>query len=815
MHHRVVVLVSAVLVSFAGFVAAAHQPASPPPAPPAEQTAATWTEEDVSARIDGIRDRIETVIETQHGVAFGIGVVAGDVQYATGVGARVLDGPAADGDTLFAIGSITKTLTAAGVAHLVDRGDVAWDSRVADVFPKLRFKDPEATENATVGTLLSHSSGVRRTDMQWYLGTPTRQEIYDAFARSEPKNDFGAGFNYQNICFVAAGEMSAAIAGADTWEEYIDNVFLTPLAMNRANFTVAEHQADANHARGYRWDPVTDSHAEVTMFDIPNAAPAGALNASANEMTRWISLFLNDGVHDGTTIVSKESIDAMWTRRNAMSPVFGYGYGWILQPRGESRTVGHDGAIDGFHSSMLMMPDEDIGVIVLANSNAGAGASTVASMVLDALLADASDDQTLAEVDPNIALYAGTYEAPMFGKAIAVTLQNGDLFIEIPGQGVFQLSKPHDDGRRHLLVNPQLEWEFRFDDEDTLTHLVLHQQGLKFEYPRTGVAITPPVPIAELAPYLGVYDAGAFKLTVLVQNQRLAIDVPTETTYELLAPEAGFGVDNDNDVWTFAPTDRLTVRFVHDDEDPGDISSLELRGGARPVVATRVETSDEPLPAVADVMKQVHDAIGAGDWDWSRGMKVVGAVEVPQQGLTGTITTVMRGLSESRVSIDFGVYGSIETGQDGDTGWTKFARSPDVIQSDKTQLETSVVSNPLSLAGDWESVFESVVIHSVTAGTDEVPSRIRVDVTMPQGTTASYWIDRRSGFPMKSSVTGAFGGPDSVLTMETEWTEWAAGIPIPGLVTIADHPGFGPISMRYDPPQPVDLGDKAFAPPSQ
>ncbi len=169
----------------------------------------------------------------------GLAVVRdGEVVLARGYGVRAKGkADAVDADTVFAIGSSSKAFTAACIGLLVDQKKVGWDDPVTKHLPGFQLHDAYATRDLTVRDLLTHRSGLARADQLWYGSGFDRAEILERFRYVEPSWGFRARFGYQNIMFLAAGELYAAVAG-ESWDDCVAKRFFAPLRMARSTTSV-------------------------------------------------------------------------------------------------------------------------------------------------------------------------------------------------------------------------------------------------------------------------------------------------------------------------------------------------------------------------------------------------------------------------------------------------------------------------------------------------------------------------------------------------------------------------------------------------
>lgn len=388
---------------------------------------------------------------------------------AKGYGVRKLGDPTpVDEKTLFAIGSSSKAFTAAGVAMLVDEKKLNWDDHATDRLPGFQLFDPYVTGEIRIRDLLCHRSGLDRGDFVW-LGTPySRDEILHRVRYLKPSWGFRTHFGYQNIMFLAAGQILARASG-ESWDDFIKDRIFKPLGMTSSNTSVRDlsGQSDVASPHGVR-----DGHLiPIPYRNIDNIAPAGSINSNAVDMAQWVRLQLGDGVFNGQRLISKASVDEMHKSQmliglempwNLMFPdanFLSYGFGWFIHDYRGSVVIEHGGDIDGMAALVSFMPKEKIGVVVLTNREGSELREAMMRKVFDEFLGDSGHDwsaellasfkkfeqrgdaaEAKLEADrvkgtsPTLSLekYAGTYHDDFMGEA-TISVEDGKLVLKAPG----------------------------------------------------------------------------------------------------------------------------------------------------------------------------------------------------------------------------------------------------------------------------------------------------------------------------------------------------------------------------------------------
>jgi CubicO group peptidase (beta-lactamase class C family) len=276
--------------------------------------------------------------------------------------------------TLFAIGSCTKAFTTTALGMLVEEGKLDWDKPVREYLPTFKLHDPVATEQMTARDLVVHRSGLPRHDLMWYNSHRTRQELFDRLRYLEPSKGFREVWQYQNLMYMVAGYLLEQISG-QSWEDFIRERIFTPLEMTGSNFSVHASQQSDDFAMPYH--KVKDEVEETDFFsDFEAIAPAGAINSNVEEMSKWMLLQLHRGKYRDRQIISEAQIAQLHTpqmmvleqpRKYAELSYVSYAHGWMVTSYRGHLMVQHSGGIDGFSALTTLLPDDNIGIVVLTN----------------------------------------------------------------------------------------------------------------------------------------------------------------------------------------------------------------------------------------------------------------------------------------------------------------------------------------------------------------------------------------------------------------------------------------------------------------
>lgn len=383
-------------------------------------------------------------------------------------------------DTLFATGSTGKAFTVAALAILVDRGLIDWDDKVIDHLPDFRMWDPWVTREMTVRDLLVHRSGLGlgAGDLLFVPNSDrSRAETVRALRFIKPATSFRSGYAYDNLLYIVAGELIESVTGR-TWEDFVLKEVLAPLGMSRATVTDDDRFKDGDRAqpharlggsiRGTGHQQTLDEGGDTSQ----NAAPAGGLAISARDMSKWLKVQLARGQLPGSDrrLYSDAAAAQMWApvilqpiaprppELSATKPLFyTYALGWDVQDYRGTRIVWHGGAVAGFLTAVVLIPEKNVGFSIAINSEDGelvrglmyelldhyldlpqdkwpeklhAFKMRQISELLKSLPAPAQPEARIAR-SVNLERYAGSFEDAWYGR-ISVTMKNGSLFIDFP-----------------------------------------------------------------------------------------------------------------------------------------------------------------------------------------------------------------------------------------------------------------------------------------------------------------------------------------------------------------------------------------------
>ena len=333
----------------------------------------------VEARLRGFDAYMAQVMKDWDAPGIGVGIVVKDrLVFARGYGFRDYGEKLPyTPTTTQPIASNTKLFTAVAVGMLVEEGKLRWDEPIKRFVPTIRFYNDDLDRSVTIRDMLAHRTGVTRHDFIWYKSTFTRRELWDRLRYLEPAAPVRTTFLYNNLMFTAAGQVIEELSG-QTWEQFVQRRIFDPLGMSRSTLTIEDNLKGPEPGV-----PYSERRDSAVLYRQPYytaevaIAPAGAINSSVQDLSRWVMALLNGGKVDGKQVIPeavlRETMAPSLAMPNSALEARGWGenlnqyYGmgrWVSSYRGHLLAL-HGGDLPGFHSQISIMPNDSIGVIVL------------------------------------------------------------------------------------------------------------------------------------------------------------------------------------------------------------------------------------------------------------------------------------------------------------------------------------------------------------------------------------------------------------------------------------------------------------------
>ena len=333
----------------------------------------------------------------------GVSIVQnGKVLLSKGYGVKTLGTTdPVDENTLFLIASNSKAFTATALAILVQEKKIKWEDKVIDHLPWFRMSDDYVTSHITIRDLLVHHSGLPAyagDAMLFPPSTYTRREILDKLADIPLVRDFRTTYAYDNILYLAAGELIATVSGM-SWEDFIKTRIFDIVGMKESvsKFSTLKEKKNvsASHARSNGVVKVVDNFMDRNIGDAGN--PAGGIVSTAGDMANWLITQLDSGLTPSKVrLFNPSTTTELWNivrpmplskAPEALKPLqsdfWGYSLGFRSYNYKQYKIVGHGGALRGFVSQIAMVPDLNLGITVLTNQSSSGAYWSIIYHILD------------------------------------------------------------------------------------------------------------------------------------------------------------------------------------------------------------------------------------------------------------------------------------------------------------------------------------------------------------------------------------------------------------------------------------------------
>lgn len=326
----------------------------------------------------------------------------GKIIYKKGFGVRSIETKEPVNEfTNFQIASNSKAFTTAALSILEEEGKLKWDDKVKNYIPEFKMYNDYVTENFNIQDLLTHRSGLGlgAGDLMFFPdGTNfTIKDIATSFQYFKPASAFRTKFDYDNLLYLVAGEIITRTSGM-SYEDFIQKRILEPLQMNNsyASLTLMKDKSNLSAAHSSE----TGSIKKIATYNEMINSAAGGILSNVNDMSNWMIMHLNKGKYGNdlkSTLFSLKNHNEMWrlhtveetnTFPRYNSHFNGYGLGWFLNDMKGNLSVSHTGGLPGMLSIIRMIPDLNLGIVILTNTENGGGAlfSAVSNTIIDSYL---------------------------------------------------------------------------------------------------------------------------------------------------------------------------------------------------------------------------------------------------------------------------------------------------------------------------------------------------------------------------------------------------------------------------------------------
>lgn len=328
----------------------------------------------------------------------------GKIVHAKGYGVASVKGKErVDENTLFAIASNSKSFTAGALAILVDEGKLSWQDKVVDHIPEFKMYDPYITANFNIQDLLTHRSGLGlgAGDLMFFPDGSdfTIKDVLKSFQYQKQVSAFRTKFDYDNLLYMVAGEVVQRVSGM-SWSNFVESRIMKPLGMNRSAGLYKNLKDKQNTAMPH--SVVKGELKQLAPFETDGVlGAAGGIYSSVNDLSKWLLMHLNDahyGDANKLQLITADNHKEMFrphtlinftTKPDPRSKrhLNAYGLGWGIEDQVGYIIISHTGGLPGMLSRTAMIPELNVGVIVLTNTDPGGYSfQTISGAILDSYL---------------------------------------------------------------------------------------------------------------------------------------------------------------------------------------------------------------------------------------------------------------------------------------------------------------------------------------------------------------------------------------------------------------------------------------------
>ncbi|MFY0686730.1 MAG: serine hydrolase [Cyclobacteriaceae bacterium] len=327
----------------------------------------------------------------------------GEIVHAKGYGIKETGADEkVDENTLFAIASNTKAFVSSSLANLVAEGSLSWDDKVIEHLPYFELYDHYATQEATVRDLLCHRLGLGTFsgDVIWYKSNQSAEEVIKRIKYVPQAYGFRNGYGYSNLMFITAGEV-IKVASGKSWSDYVKDSFFKPLGMTRTITSTNDLESVGNTASPHKY--IDGQQTPISWTNWDNMGAAGGIISSVKDMSQWMIMNLNNGLWQNDTLLDPIQQNILWTPHNnyvisesgkkwlPSRNFSAYGLGWGLYDYYGRKVVNHSGGYDGMYSRVVLVPSENLGIVILTNAMENIS-SPLAYQIMDAYLGKSGTD---------------------------------------------------------------------------------------------------------------------------------------------------------------------------------------------------------------------------------------------------------------------------------------------------------------------------------------------------------------------------------------------------------------------------------------
>lgn len=307
-------------------------------------------------------------------------------------------------ETVFQIASNSKAFTGTSLALLEHYKKLDLNDKVKTFLPYFRMDEAWKTEQISIADVLSHRIGYEtfQTDLVNWATTRTRRQLIENMVNVVPKFGLRETYGYCNMGYLVAGEIIPAVTDT-SWDDYIRYHYLLPLEMKQTVTTYGDFMNPAKTQTASKaYTLLGDQVSEIVPANVNSLAPAAGISSSVGDLSKWVIMQLGNGMYQGKQVVPAEVIgrtresffidEPAGRKGNHFNT---YGLGWFLKDAYGKKVVTHDGGANGFLSKTVLIPEENVGFVILTNSDAQYFYEALGKQLTDDLLGRPYDNYSI------------------------------------------------------------------------------------------------------------------------------------------------------------------------------------------------------------------------------------------------------------------------------------------------------------------------------------------------------------------------------------------------------------------------------------
>lgn len=399
-----------------------------------------------------------------------------------------------DENTLFQIASNTKAFTGTSIALLNYQKRISLDDKVSKWMPDFKLNDPLANNEVTVRDLLCHRLGFEtfQSDMLNWGCNLKRKEIIMNLRNVVPVYSFRSHYGYCNAGFLTAGELIPLVTDT-SWDDFLKYHFFVPLKMVHTSTQWEKINSDDNACKPYT---LADGKLAVMPYvNVDNLGPAASINSCVKDLSNWLLMQLDSGRFEGKRVIPFPVLQMTRSSNTITNPFPGnkfypskhfqtYGLGWFMEDYNGKKIISHDGGANGFVTTVCYIPEENLGISVLTNTDANNFYGALRQQIIDAYMnlpyrnysevyyknfaygQQMQDDEVNSwrkvvekknkpEIDPKN--FVGEYSNSVYG-GMKITQENGELYLYLLHHPTFRGHLQYMEGSKFLCTYSDPEY---------------------------------------------------------------------------------------------------------------------------------------------------------------------------------------------------------------------------------------------------------------------------------------------------------------------------------------------------------------------